>query len=89
MTITEEAVRAAAKAIHRHDVQVGLSTSYAPNEHHRNEARAALEAAAQQLIAGAVQEARTNNDHITPGDGAYSSGFHYALDCVHQEETDS
>jgi hypothetical protein len=88
MTITEEAVQAAAQAIHRHDVEVGLSTNYAPNKHHLNEARAALEAAETLIIAQAAKEARTNNDHITPGEGAYSSGFHYALDCVHSEETE-
>lgn len=88
MTITEEMIQAAAKAIHRHDVQVGLSTSYAPNEHHRNEARAALEAASRHLIAQAVQEARVNNDHIQAGQGPYSSGFHYALDCIHLDETE-
>ena len=38
-------VEAAAKAIHKYDTQAALSTTYAPNKHHRFEAEAALAAA--------------------------------------------
>lgn len=53
------------------------------HDRYRTLARAALEAAAPHLLATAVARVEADNDHIEPGTGAYSSGFHYALQCIH------
>lgn len=85
--IPDEAVEAAARAFYQN--QTGMeweSRSEVLKETLRGDARAALEAAAPHLMAAAVGRVRSNNDHIEPGSGAYSSGFHYALDCVWTED---
>jgi len=42
----------------------------------------ALTAVAPILLAAAIAEVLAENDHIVEGAGAYSSGFHYALQCL-------
>lgn len=49
-------VDAAAKAIHKYDAQAALSTTYAPNQHHRFEAQAALAAADAVMFDDAAVE---------------------------------
>lgn len=66
--IPDDAVEVAAKAIHRYDVREGIASTYAPNKHHRAEARAMLEAVAPLIAAQALREAA---DHI---DGVKVSG---------------
>lgn len=85
MHISEQAIEAAAKAAHVSKL-TGVRWDDIPKwkrVDRLSEARAALEAATPHLMAAAVDQARANNDHINPDAGAYSSGFHYALDCVY------
>jgi regulator of protease activity HflC (stomatin/prohibitin superfamily) len=51
-----ERVEAAAKAIWKHDVAHQISSTYAPNAHHKSEAKAALEAADKIALSDANVE---------------------------------
>lgn len=75
--IPDEAVEAALSALFGNGAFLYMN---------RYDVRKALEAAAPHLLAEAVARVQADNDHIEAGSGAYSSGFHYALQCIHADD---
>ncbi|QDG65857.1 hypothetical protein NIBR502772_06165 [Pseudarthrobacter sp. NIBRBAC000502772] len=60
--IPEDAVEVVAKAIHRYDVREGIASTYAPNKHHRAEARAMLEVAVPYMLLGVERRIQLATD---------------------------